>query len=504
MFRKVLIANRGEIAVRIIRTCRKLGIRTVAVYSEPDIESQHVTYADEAYNIGPGQPSESYLNIPKIVKVARTSRVEAIHPGYGFLAENPQFARECEEAGLVFIGPKSRILASTANKFESKETARRAGVPTIPGSRIQLEKMEEAEGEARRLGFPVLIKASFGGGGRGMRIVKTARELRSAFGLAASEAKGAFGRSELYLEKHLKNPRHVEVQVIAGPRGRLVHLGERECSIQRRHQKILEETPAPCVDSTARKQLVSMALKIAKATRYENAGTVEFVRSDRGEFYYLEINKRIQVEHLITEMVTGVDIVEQQIRMAHADGLGLSQQEVQFNGAAMNCRINAEDPSRNFAPSPGRIEEFVPPGGPGIRVDTALFDGTLVPEYYDSLIAKIASHGRTRDETIQRLKGALDETIITGVETTIPIHQIILEDKRFVRGDYHTQLLDNKISTWDFSPQLSREEIAMLYLAVSYPSSGQDKFQVKSSQSRWRNAPQMEPILRQPLFVEGL
>jgi acetyl-CoA carboxylase, biotin carboxylase subunit len=504
MFRKILIANRGEIAVRIIRTCRKLGIKTVAVYSDPDLESQHVVHADKAYNIGPGQPSESYLNIPKVVKVAKASKAEAVHPGYGFLAENPQFARECEEAGLVFIGPRSKILASAANKFESRETADRAGVPTIPGSKRQLATVEEAETEARRVGFPVLIKASFGGGGRGMRIVKTASELPRSFDLAASEARGAFGRSELYLEKHLINPRHVEVQIIAGPRGQLVHLGERECSLQRRHQKILEETPAPQLDSTSRKKLVSLALKIAKATRYENAGTVEFVRSARGEFYYLEINKRIQVEHLITEMVTGIDIVEQQIRIADGEGLGTSQKEVEFNGTAMNCRINAEDPSRNFAPSPGRIEEFVPPGGPGIRVDTAMIDGAVIPEYYDSLIAKIASLGRSRDETIQRLKGALSETIVTGVETTIPLHQTILEDKGFVRGNYHTQLLDNKISTWDFKPQLSMEEIAMLHLTANYPVSGLSKSSLANNRARWRNMVVKEPMPRQPLFVEGL
>src|SRR6266571_1823963 len=412
MFRKILIANRGEIAVRIIRTCRKLGINTVAIYSEPDLKSQHVIYADEAYNIGPGQPSESYLNIPKIVKVAKTSKAEAVHPGYGFLAENPQFARECEEAGLIFIGPRSKILASAANKFGSRETADRAGVPTIPGSKRQLETADEAENEARRLGFPVLIKASFGGGGRGMRIVK--------------------------------------------------------------------------------------------ATKYENAGTVEFVQSAGGKFYYLETNKRIQVEHLITEMVTGVDIVEQQIRTADGEGLGFSQEEIEFNGAAMNCRINAEDPSRGFAPSPGRVEEFVPPGGPGIRVDTAMIDGAVIPEYYDSLIAKIASHGRTREEAIQRLKGALSETIVIGLETTIPLHQTILEDKDFVCGDYHTQLLDNKISTWNFKPQLSKEEIAMLHFAANHPFLGTSKSKLERTQTRWRNTLQTEPSPRQPLFVEGL
>jgi acetyl-CoA carboxylase, biotin carboxylase subunit len=504
MFRKILIANRGEIALRIIRTCRKLGIRTVAIYSEPDLESQHVVRADEAYSIGPGQPSESYLNIQKIVKVAKSSKAEAVHPGYGFLAENPQFARECEESGLVFIGPRSKILASAANKFASRETADHANVPTIPGSKRQLETVDEAENEALRVGYPVLIKASFGGGGRGMRIVKTPSELRRSFDLAASEAKGAFGRPELYLEKHLKNPRHIEVQIIAGQKGQLVHLGERECSLQRRHQKILEETPAPRIDSKSRRKLVSLALKIAKATRYENAGTVEFVQSTGGQFYYLETNKRIQVEHLITEMVTGVDIVEQQIRIADGEGLGFSQGEIEFNGAAMNCRVNAEDPSKSFAPSPGRVDEFVPPGGPGIRVDTAMTAGAVIPEYYDSLIAKIASHGQTREEAIQRLKGALGETIIVGVETTIPLHQNILEDKGFARGDYHTQILDNKISTWNFKPQLSTEEIAMLYLTANYPFPSKSKPQPESRLTSWRDTLQKEPASRQALFVEGL
>src|SRR5467141_263268 len=459
MFRKILIANRGEIAVRIIRTCRKLGIKTVAVYSDPDLESQHVVHADEAYNIGPGQPSESYLKIPKIVKVAKASKAEAVHPGYGFLAENPQFARECEEAGLVFIGPRSKILASAANKFASRETAARAGVPTIPGSKRQLETADEAENEARRVGFPILIKASFGGGGRGMRIVTTASELRRSFDLAASEAKGAFGRSELYLEKHLNNPRHIEVQVIAGRRGQVVHLGERECSLQRRHQKILEETPAPQLDSTARKKLVSLALKIVKATKYENAGTVEFVRSAGGEFYYLETNKRIQVEHLITEMVTGVDIVEQQILMASEHRLDLSQDEIEFAGAAMNCRINAEDPAHGFIPSPGRVERFVPPGGPGVRVDTALYVGAFVPEYYDSLVAKIATRGLNRTQVIERMRVALEETMIEGVKTTIPVHQTILENRNFLQGNYHVQFLDKMLSGWKRQAEMTPDEI---------------------------------------------
>ena len=504
MFRKILIANRGEIAVRIIRTCKKLGVKTVAVYSDSDIGSMHVRVADEAYNIGPGPARQSYLNIPRIVKTAKSSGAEAVHPGYGFLGENSEFARACEEAGPVFIGPRSKILGSTANKFESREMARKAGVPTIPGSETELDSFEDAETEAERIGLPVLIKASYGGGGRGMRIVNNAEELRRAFELAAAESKSAFGRSELYLEKHLKNPRHIEVQVIAGPRGRTIELGERECSLQRRNQKILEETPSPILSPSERKRLVSLALKTTKGARYENAGTVEFVRSAAGEFYYLEINKRIQVEHLITEMVTGEDIVEQQLRIASGDGLGISQDEIEFKGAAMNCRINAEDPSRDFAPTPGVVEEYVSPGGPGIRVDTALFDGAVVPEYYDSLIAKVASQGRTRDEAIARLKIALSETIITGIETTIPVHQAVLQYKSFLEGEYHTQLLDEKMSSWDLRPEISKEEVAMLYLSTKHFSAETSGTQQQTSQNSWRSLPKTEPLARTPFFVEGL
>src|SRR3989449_1802150 len=504
MFRKILIANRSEIALRIIRTCKKLGVKTVAVYSEPDIESRHVLEADEAYNIGRGEPESSYLNIANIIKAARKSGSEGVHPGYGFLAENPDFATACEESSIVFIGPSSRVLGQVANKLDSKRIVARAGIPVIPGSTQPVQSLETAELDAKKTGFPILVKAVFGGGGRGLRIVRDPKQLRNALELAAAEAKTSFGREALYLEKYLEQPRHIEVQVLVGPRGRRVHLGERECSLQRRLQKILEETPAPRLDSTSRKKLISLAFKIAKATKYENAGTVEFVQSAGGEFYYLETNKRIQVEHLITEMVTGVDIVEQQIRIADGEGLGFSQEGIEFSGAAMNCRINAEDPSRGFAPSPGRVEEFVPPGGPGIRVDTAMIYGAFIPEYYDSLIAKIASHGRTREEAIQRLKGALSETIIIGVETTIPLHQTILEDKSFVRGDYHTQLLDNKISTWNFKPQPSKEEVAMLHLTANHPFLETSKSQLERTQTRWRNTLQTEPSQRQPLFVEGL
>src|SRR5881296_1798235 len=443
MFRKILIANRGEIALRIIRTCKRLGVKTVAVYSNADLESRHVISSDEAYEIGAGPPSESYLNIPKIIKTAKESRAEAVHPGYGFLAENPDLARACEESDLVFIGPSSRVLAQVANKLESKKFAEKAGVPVIPGAATEIQSLDRAESEARKIGFPVLVKAVYGGGGRGMRIVRSVKELQRAFDNARAEATAGFGRPELYIEKYLKEPRHIEVQVLAGPRGKTIHLGERECSLQRRYQKILEETPSPALDSKKRGRLISLALRVIRATSYENAGTVEFVMSERGEFYYLETNKRIQVEHLISEMVTGVDIVEKQLRMASERRLDLSQEEIEFTGAAMNCRINAEDPARGFIPSPGRVDRFVPPGGPGVRVDSALYDGAFVPEYYDSLVAKLAVQGLGRTEVIGRMKVALTEMIVDGIKTTIPVHQTILEDRKFLQGNYHVQFLDS-------------------------------------------------------------
>src|SRR6266702_2245 len=365
MFRKILIANRGEIALRIIRTCKRLGVKTVAVYSNADLESKHVISADEAYEIGGGPPSESYLNIPKIMKAAKKSRAEAIHPGYGFLSENPELARACEENDLVFIGPSSRVLDRVANKLESKKFVQEAGVPVVPGATTEVQTTDKAESEARRIGLPVLVKAVYGGGGRGMRI----------------------------------------------------HLGERECSLQRRYQKILEETPSPALDPKKHNRLLSLALKVVQATHYENAGTVEFVLSKEGKSYYLETNKRIQVEHHISEMVTSVDIVEKQLIMASEHRLDLSLEEITFTGAALNCRINAEDPSRGFAPDPGRVTKFVPPGGPGIRIDCALYDGAPVPEYYDSLIAKVAAYTLDRDGAVERMRVALNETVIEGVRT---------------------------------------------------------------------------------------
>ena len=506
MFRKILIANRGEIALRIIRTCRRLRVKAVAVYSDADLESKHVISADEAYEIGAGAPSESYLNIPKIIRAAKKSGAEAIHPGYGFLAENPDLARACEENGLVFIGPSSRVLGHVANKLESKKFAAEAGVPVVPGARAEVESSDKAESEARRIGFPVLVKAVFGGGGRGMRIVRTVKELHRALETARVEATVGFGHPELYMEKYLDEPRHIEVQVLAGPRGRTVHLGERECSLQRRYQKILEETPSPALDPKSRSRLLTLALKIVQATHYENAGTVEFVLSKDGKFFYLETNKRIQVEHLISEMVTSVDIVEKQLMMASEHRLDLSQGEITFTGAALNCRINAEDPAHAFAPNPGRVTKFAPPGGPGIRVDSALYDGAPVPEYYDSLIAKVAAHGRHRDEAIERMQVALREMVVEGVKTTVPVHQAIMEDENFLRGRYHTQFLDEMLSGWRLDPAVSPEEVAAIFLALRRAASsvGTQNRQTIVSRSGWRSGLQEQQTTRPALYMEGV
>ncbi len=505
MFRKVLIANRGEIALRIIRTCKKLGVKTVAVYSDPDIESRHVLEADEARNIGRGEPASSYLSIPNIIKAAKKTGSGGVHPGYGFLAENPELAKACEESGIAFIGPNSRVLGHVANKLESKRVVAQAGIPVIPGGLKPVGSPEAAEIEAKKIGFPILVKAIFGGGGRGLRIVRGLKQLRSSLERASAEAKTGFGHAELYLEKYLEEPRHIEVQVLAGPRGRTVHLGERECSLQRRYQKILEETPSPILTATARKRIISLALKVARVTRYENAGTMEFVRSKDEKFYYMETNKRIQVEHLITEQVTGVDIVEEQLRMASGDGLNLSQDEVSFSGAAINCRINAEDPLRGFVPSPGLVTKFYPPGGPGVRVDSALFEGCQIPEFYDSLIAKVACYGRNREEARKRAQIALGEMIIEGVKTTLPLHLMLLENKQFIRGAYHTQLLDRLLAEWKSSSTVTKAEAAGIYVALKRSMTRPRQLPLPQviGTSRWRQAPQQNTT-RPSLFIEGV
>ncbi len=445
MFKKVLVANRGEIAVRVIRACRELGIRTVAVYSEADRDSLHVRMADEAFCIGPPPAADSYLNIPNILSTAELLGVDAIHPGYGFLSEDPRFAEICRDAKITFIGPPPEATEAIGNKAKAREIAQRAGVPVVPGSPGPVRSEREAYQVADRLGYPLLVKASAGGGGRGMRVVHNREDLGRALQTAQREAEAAFGSGELYLEKYLEEPRHVEVQVLADARGNAVHLGERDCSIQRRHQKLLEEAPAPGLSPRLRAQLHRAALRLVHAIGYVNAGTVEFLVDRQENFYFLEMNTRIQVEHPVTEAVTGLDLVAEQIRIAAGERLRFSQREVEFRGHALECRINAEDPAHDFRPSPGRVVSFVPPGGPGVRVDTHVYAGYTIPPYYDSLIAKVVAWGRDRAEAIARMERALREFEITGIRTTIPLHRAILDNAFFRRGEVYTNFVQRRV-----------------------------------------------------------
>jgi acetyl-CoA carboxylase biotin carboxylase subunit len=445
MFKKVLVANRGEIAVRVIRACRELGIRTVAVYSEADRDSLHVRMADEAFCIGPPPAADSYLNIPNILSTAELLGVDAIHPGYGFLSEDPRFAEICRDAKITFIGPPPEATEAMGNKAKAREIAQRAGVPVVPGSPGPVRSEREAYQVADRLGYPLLVKASAGGGGRGMRVVHNREDLGRALQTAQREAEAAFGSGELYLEKYLEEPRHVEVQVLADARGNAVHLGERDCSIQRRHQKLLEEAPAPGLSPRLRAQLHRAALRLVHAIGYVNAGTVEFLVDRQENFYFLEMNTRIQVEHPVTEAVTGLDLVAEQIRIAAGERLRFSQREVEFRGHALECRINAEDPAHDFRPSPGRVVSFVPPGGPGVRVDTHVYAGYTIPPYYDSLIAKVVAWGRDRAEAIARMERALREFEITGIRTTIPLHRAILDNAFFRRGEVYTNFVQRRV-----------------------------------------------------------
>ncbi len=445
MFKKVLVANRGEIAVRVIRACRELGIRTVAVYSEADRDSLHVRMADEAFCIGPPPAADSYLNIPNILSTAELLGVDAIHPGYGFLSEDPRFAEICRDAKITFIGPPPEAMEAMGNKAKAREIAQRAGVPVVPGSPGPVRNEREAYQVADRLGYPLLVKASAGGGGRGMRVVHSREDLGRALQTAQREAEAAFGSGELYLEKYLEEPRHVEVQILADTRGNAVHLGERDCSVQRRHQKLLEEAPAPGLSPRLRAQLHRAALRLVHAIGYVNAGTVEFLVDRQENFYFLEMNTRIQVEHPVTEAVTGLDLVAEQIRIAAGERLRFSQRDVEFRGHALECRINAEDPAHDFRPSPGRVVSFVPPGGPGIRVDTHVYAGYTIPPYYDSLIAKVVAWGRDRTEAIARMERALREFEITGIRTTIPLHRAILDNAFFRRGEVYTNFVQRRV-----------------------------------------------------------
>jgi len=441
LFKKILIANRGEIALRIIRACKELGIKTVAVYSEADKESLHVKLADEAVCIGPANPQQSYLNIPAILSAAEITDSEAIHPGYGFLSENPHFAEACITSGITFIGPTPENIRIGGDKAKARAILKRKGIPVVPGSDGPINSEEAAEKIVKKIGFPIIIKASAGGGGKGMRIVKDESEFQQAFHMAQKEAFAAFGNGELYIEKYIPNTRHIEVQILADSKGHIIHLGERECSIQRRHQKLLEEAPSPALTEKQRKKIGELAVRAARAIKYRNAGTFEFIVDDEGNIYFIEINTRIQVEHPVTELVTGIDIVKEQIKIAAGYELGLKQADIKLKGWAIECRINAEDPEK-FIPSPGRIAFLSLPGGPGVRIDTAIYPGYTVPPYYDSMIAKLIVYGKDRQEAIKRMARAIDEFIIEGVKTTIPFHKKLLTNPRFIEGQYTTSLLD--------------------------------------------------------------
>ena len=449
MFEKILVANRGEIAVRIIRACRELNIRSVAVYSEPDANSMHVQMADEAICIGKGASSESYLRIDRIISAAEITDVDAIHPGYGFLSENAHFADVCESCNIRFIGPSSRAMNALEDKAVSRALAKKAGIPIPPGSEGNIENEQAALATARRIGYPVIIKAIAGGGGRGMRVAHNDISLVKGYHTARTEAEKAFGNSNVYIEKFIENPHHIEFQIIGDNRGNIIHLGERDCSIQRRNQKILEETPSPLLENKFKKLREKMgkaAIRIAETAHYTNAGTVEFIVDDHGNFYFLEVNKRIQVEHPITEEVTGYDLVKLQIMIAMGEPLKLSEKDVQFRGHAIECRINAEDPFDDFRPSPGRIEMYYAPGGRGVRVDSHAYAGYSIPPHYDSMIGKLITYGKDRREAMDTMSRALSEYMITGIKTTIPFELAILQDPNFRRGVYSTNFVETLLS----------------------------------------------------------
>ncbi|MCD6583345.1 MAG: acetyl-CoA carboxylase biotin carboxylase subunit [Candidatus Omnitrophica bacterium] len=440
MFSKVLVANRGEIAIRIMRACKELGITTVAVYSEGDKDSLHLEFADEAVCIGKAPPQDSYLNISSIISAAEITDSDAIHPGYGFLAENPYFAEICESCGIKFIGPSSQSIRLMGDKIKAKETMAKAGLPLVPGSRKALNSKEEALSLANRLGYPVMLKAKAGGGGKGMRICHSDVRLIGAFMTAQSEAEAAFGDSEIYMEKFLEKPRHIEIQIAADNYGNVIHLGERDCSIQRRHQKLIEEAPSPVVDLKTRRKLGELVVRAIKSINYTSVGTVEFIFFENN-FYFIEMNTRVQVEHPVTEELTGIDLVKLQILIAAGEKIKLRQEEINFSGVALECRINAEDPERDFVPSPGRVDFCYFPGGKDIRIDTHLYGGYVIPPYYDSLIAKIISKGKTREETIRKMDRALSETIVEPIKTTVAFCRQVINDPDFKRGIYHTDFL---------------------------------------------------------------
>jgi acetyl-CoA carboxylase, biotin carboxylase subunit len=441
MFKKILIANRGEIALRVMWACKELGIQTVAVYSEADQNSLHVRFADQAVCIGPARNIESYLNIPAIISAAEITGADGIHPGYGFLSESSYLAEICEACRIKFIGPGPQAIRLMGDKSRARKAMAKAGVPVLPGSPGVLEDEEKAVKVARDVGFPLILKASAGGGGRGMRVVRSPKDVAQSFRAAQAEAQAAFGVPDVYIEKYVEAPRHIEIQVMADTKGNVVHLGERECSIQRRHQKLLEEAPSPAVNEKLRRKMGRTAVEAASAVQYVSAGTVEFLVDPEGSYYFMEMNTRIQVEHGVTELVTGLDLVKEQIHVAAGEPLSFAQKDVTFTGHALECRINAEDPVR-FVPSPGTIHHFYVPGGPGVRVDTFAHEGCEISPYYDSLVAKIMTHGRDRAEAIARMKRCLDSTVVEGIATSIPLHRKIMDDPDFRAGRLDTRFME--------------------------------------------------------------
>ncbi|SFE71994.1 acetyl-CoA carboxylase biotin carboxylase subunit [Alteribacillus iranensis] len=443
MFKKILIANRGEIAVRIIRACRELGIETVAVYSEADREALHVMMADEAYCVGPPPSPDSYLKKTNLIAAALKTGAEAIHPGYGFLAENAEFAEICKDHDIAFIGPSAEAINKMGAKAVARDTMEAAGVPIVPGTDGIIENEEDALKTAEEIGYPVIVKATAGGGGKGMRVARDAEDLKNAISMAQREAATAFGDAGVYMEKFVEEPRHVEIQIMADSHGNVVHFGERDCSIQRRHQKLVEEAPSPALDEDIRIAMGEAAVKAAKAVDYCGAGTVEFLLDKHKKFYFMEMNTRIQVEHPVTEEVTGIDLIKEQIRAASGQHLSIKQEEIQIEGWAIECRINAENPAKDFMPSPGKIDMYLPPGGLGVRIDSAVYPGYTIVPFYDSMVAKLIVRGKTREEAVQRMKRALSEFVVEGVDTTIPFHLKLMDHPAFQKGEFNTTFLEN-------------------------------------------------------------
>jgi len=501
MFSKILIANRGEIAVRVMRACREMGIRTVAVYSDVDRKSLHVRYADEAFHIGPAPSTESYLRIDRLIDVAQRSGAEAIHPGYGFLAENPEFARACEDAGIVFIGPPVAAMELMGSKTASRRALLQAGLPVVPGTDRTLESLEEVQGIAEQIGYPVMLKACAGGGGKGLRLVHSPAGLESAYRTARSEAQNAFNDPSIYLEKYLERPRHIEIQILGDSHGHLIYLGERECSLQRRHQKVLEECPSPIMDEQLRRRMGETAVRIGQLAGYWNAGTVEFLVDEARNFYFLEMNTRLQVEHPVTELVVGIDLVQEQLRIAAGERLRWRQEDVQLRGAAMECRIYAEDPANNFFPSPGLITRLQVPAGPGIRRDSGVYEGWTIPLEYDPLLSKLVVWGRDREEAIARARRALGEYEIFGVQTNIPFFRRVLEHPDFLAGRIDTGFIDRVLAAGlmdEEPPSPEEERVAMLVAALHFGREEDSHPAPRAPGSAWKTTGRLALLNRWP------